>query len=67
MIGIEATMSASMSGVVFYGLRDNPDLGLSRVEVGFPSGLALSDCSGGKIVIDNSCDPQVYRGGEYYG
>jgi hypothetical protein len=62
-------MSASMPGHCFDGLKVSPDLSLSKVlELGVPSGLAESDRGSGKISIgNNSCDPQVNQGGDYYG
>lgn len=57
-----------MLGFCFDGLKVSPGLSLSKVlELGGSSDLAESDHSSGKISIDNSCDPQVYQGGEYYG
>jgi hypothetical protein len=60
-------MSASMLGFCFDGLKVSPVLDLSGIEIGVPSALAESDRGSGKSSIDNSCDPQVYQGGEYYG
>ena len=60
-------MSASMPGHCFDGLKASPAIGLYGLEFGVPSALAESDRGYGKISIDNSCDPQVYQGGEYYG
>jgi len=57
-----------MSGYVFDGLKVSPGLDLSRLELGVPSALAESDHGSGKISIgNNSCNPQVNQGGEYYG
>jgi hypothetical protein len=56
-----------MPGHCFDGLKVSPAIGLYGLEFGVPSALAESDCGNGKISIDNSCDPQVYQGGEYYG
>jgi len=61
-------MSASMSGYVFEGLKVSPAIGLYGLEFGVPSALAESDRGSGKISIgNNSCNPQVNQGGEYYG
>lgn len=61
-------MSASMPGYVFDGLKVSSAIGLYGLEFGVPSALAESDHVSGKISIgNNSCNPQVNQGGEYYG